>query len=272
MRCIFCKINSINSKSVEHIIPESLGNKTHFLEKGIVCDNCNQYFANKIEKKLHEKPYFKDVRHRNFVESKKGKIPRSKGIIGGPVEIIKTKDWKTMIVVEDHKIISGIKSGAIKHMIIPKFDEPDMNDITVSRFLAKVAIETLALRFYPLEGWNEEIVNKIELEPLRYYARYGNIPKMWDYHQRRIYNESDRFINPNFDKEPYQVLHEQNLVYLQEEQLYLVLILFGIEYVMNLTNPEISGYVEWLNINNYRSPIISENERVTIHGDNNSPI
>jgi len=31
MRCIFCQEYSTNSKSVEHIIPESLGNKSHIL-------------------------------------------------------------------------------------------------------------------------------------------------------------------------------------------------------------------------------------------------
>ncbi|RHJ93598.1 MULTISPECIES: HNH endonuclease [Bacteroidales] len=49
MNCIFCTQNSENSKSVEHIIPESLGNKLTVLSKGIVCDECNNYFARKIE-------------------------------------------------------------------------------------------------------------------------------------------------------------------------------------------------------------------------------
>lgn len=75
MVCLFCKENSTNSKSVEHIIPESLGNKEHILPKGIVCDKCNQYFAIKIEKPLLEKPYFKNARSRNTVESKKNIIP-----------------------------------------------------------------------------------------------------------------------------------------------------------------------------------------------------
>ena len=52
MICLFCKENSTNSISVEHIIPESLGNKEHILPKGIVCDKCNQYFAIKLEKPL----------------------------------------------------------------------------------------------------------------------------------------------------------------------------------------------------------------------------
>ena len=48
MICIFCHKDSSTAKSVEHIIPESLGNKHHYLPKGYVCDECNHYFAIKI--------------------------------------------------------------------------------------------------------------------------------------------------------------------------------------------------------------------------------
>jgi len=264
MNCIFCKEISDNSKSVEHIIPESLGNKTHILSKGIVCDKCNQYFALKVEKKLLEKKYFTEVRHRNLIESKKRRIPKSKGIIGGEVDILKTRDGKTEVVVEDSKIFNGILNGNIKHMIIPIIEEPEPKDKILSRFLAKVAIESLAQRFFPHEGWNEMLVGKEELNPLRNYARYGNQNEYWEYNQRRVYNETDRFYNPKVTDVPYEILHEQDLVYLQEEQLYFVLILFGIEYAINLTNPEINGYLDWLSQNDNRSPIIGENERETV--------
>lgn len=41
MRCIFCKRNSNSSRSVEYIIPESLGNEEHVPPPGVVCDACN---------------------------------------------------------------------------------------------------------------------------------------------------------------------------------------------------------------------------------------
>ncbi|MBO5921575.1 MAG: hypothetical protein J6Q48_04230, partial [Bacteroidaceae bacterium] len=47
MKCIFCKQESTNAKSVEHIIPETLGNKTFVLPLGMVCDQCNNYFSRK---------------------------------------------------------------------------------------------------------------------------------------------------------------------------------------------------------------------------------
>ncbi|MEL7124364.1 MAG: HNH endonuclease, partial [Bacteroidota bacterium] len=153
MKCIFCKKVSDNSKSVEHIIPESLGNKEHVLAPGVVCDKCNQYFALKIEKSLLEKKYFMEVRHRNSIESKKRRIPRSKGIMGGEVDILKMRDGRTEVVVENPEIFKGISEGKIKHMIVPIVQEPEPNDKILSRFLAKVAIESLAQRFFTHEGW-----------------------------------------------------------------------------------------------------------------------
>jgi len=52
MRCLFCKCPSDDSKSVEHIIPETLGNADHVLPRGTVCDKCNNYFSRKIEKRF----------------------------------------------------------------------------------------------------------------------------------------------------------------------------------------------------------------------------
>lgn len=70
--CIFCHKDSSTSKSVEHIIPESLGNKEHILPKGYVCDACNNYFSVKIEKELLAQPYFVSMRRRNDIRTKKG--------------------------------------------------------------------------------------------------------------------------------------------------------------------------------------------------------
>lgn len=75
MICIFCKQNSSTSTSVEHIVPESMGNKQHILPVGMVCDKCNQYFALKIEKKVLETEFFTNIRFRNGIESKKKKYP-----------------------------------------------------------------------------------------------------------------------------------------------------------------------------------------------------
>ena len=86
MQCVFCHKDSSTSQSVEHIIPESLGNKHHFLPKGYVCDECNHYFAIKIEKELLSQPYFVSLRFRNEILTKKGKLVRQKMIFPGALK------------------------------------------------------------------------------------------------------------------------------------------------------------------------------------------
>jgi hypothetical protein len=77
MHCIFCKKESSASKSREHIIPESLGNTTHCLPPGVVCDPCNSYFSREIEKPFLGSPAITLLRFRQGIPSKRGKIPPS---------------------------------------------------------------------------------------------------------------------------------------------------------------------------------------------------
>ncbi len=55
MVCIFCKQDSSKSKSREHVIPESMGCPENlFLERGIVCDDCNNGELSKLDEDLQE--------------------------------------------------------------------------------------------------------------------------------------------------------------------------------------------------------------------------
>lgn len=262
MRCIFCKTESSNTKSVEHIIPESLGNKEHILRNGIVCDNCNQYFSSKIEKPVLEKSYFISVRHRNFIESKKNRIPLERAYISNDPNIfIDVNKGDRSVIIENPQTVNKILNGQVGCMIVPNITNPPPNDRDISRFLGKIAIEVLAYKLYLDQEWIDEIVDKVELDELRYYVRVGNKPNFWEYYQRRIYNEQDRFENPKIISEPYEVLHEFTLLYTENFELYLVLAIMGIEYALNFTNPRIEGYAEWLNKNNQISPLFDSNEK-----------
>ena len=264
MRCIFCKENSSNSKSVEHIIPESLGNKIHILRKGIVCDKCNNYFAGKIEKVVLEKPYFKNVRYRNFIKTKKGRLVPNKTLFPH-----KNGGWANVWLDEegiifdsnDHKIIDLIKDGKINKMIIPLVEQPEENDYEVSRFLAKFALELLTHRIQNENEWIEEIVNKVELDPLRNYARYGQ-GEFWKYHQRRIYSEETRFTDAIHHPEPYEILHEMDILYTDDLVMYAIIVIMGVEFAINLAYPEVDYYKEWLQKNNNISPIRRFSEKM----------
>lgn len=266
MRCIFCKKDSTNSKSVEHIIPESLGNKSHILEKGIVCDGCNNYFAGKVEKKVLEKPYFKNVRHRNFITTKKGRLVPDKTLFphkdGGWADV-----WldESGIIFDskDNHIINLIKEGKINKLILPIISHPDENDYDVSRFIAKAALEFLTFRIKEDSDWIAEIISKPELDPIRDWARFGK-GNFWKYHQRRIYSEETRFTDPIHHPEPYEILHEMDILYTEDKVMYFILVIMGIEFAINLAHSETDYYLEWLNKNNNASPVRRYSERMIL--------
>jgi hypothetical protein len=62
MRCIFCKQDRSESRSVEHILPESHGNSKRMLPKGVVCDGRNNYFAESVEQPFLESDAVKVMR------------------------------------------------------------------------------------------------------------------------------------------------------------------------------------------------------------------
>ncbi len=259
MKCIFCKNISDNCVSIEHIIPESLGNKEHVLPKGVVCDTCNNYFAVKIEKPLFELPYFRSVRFRNDIENKKGRPTLDKGIIGGIVSVGKDEQG-LHIIAENSGVAKGIIDGSIKHMILPFNSEPDSNDINVSKFLCKAALESLIYRVGPVQEWLDEITEHPQLDTIRNYVRYGSKPSFWEYHQRRIYQEGDEFFNEKVSSETYEILHEFDFFYSDEGELFYVLVIMGIEFTVSLSSEEISGYRRWLIQNAEKGPLQTHDE------------
>ena len=79
--CIFCQSAAGTFKSVEHIVPESLGNFSdrHLLPRGTVCDKCNNYFASSVEGVVLDHTSFRNLRAKYRVPSKRGKVPYVKG-------------------------------------------------------------------------------------------------------------------------------------------------------------------------------------------------
>jgi hypothetical protein len=66
-------------------------------------------------------------------------------------------------------------------------------------------------------GWNDEIVNKPELDELRNYVRRGKPGFIWPIHTRRIYAADHQFsdeLNPNC-----QVLHEWDILFIPADEL-----------------------------------------------------
>lgn len=256
MNCIFCKEDSSHSKSVEHIVPESLGNKTHILSKGIVCDKCNQYFARKVEKKVLELDFFRDLRHRNGIESKKRKIPKGKAIIpltNFEADVIFKKEKDPIEVVLNQESFDLVKDGKINHIIIPENNNPPKDNVYVSRFLAKIAFEMLHLRVIHNDSDHEQFVNESQFDPIRNYSRFNSKQVNWVYHVRKIYDEHEKFYLKN--GKSVDMVFECDFFSTKKIELYFVIAFKGFEFVLNMAGSSIEGFIEWLNDNNNISPL-----------------
>lgn len=256
MRCIFCKGDSTSSRSVEHIIPEALGNTEHKLPRGVVCDTCNNYFARKVEGPLLQTPYFKHLRSRQRITNKRGNVPGMAGVVPAlklPAEV--WLDGNRLILAgrnedEDRKLEDSIISGRVRSVWFATNHALD-NRLT-ARFLAKVALEVLAQRLISVEGWEQPLIDDPQLDSLRRFARIGDEPRSWPFNHRRIYGEDDCQIETTGN---HQVLHEYTLLYTDARELYAVICIFGEEFAINLAGPDIEGYAKWLKQNGPHSPL-----------------
>ena len=211
MRCIFCKQDSAASVSVEHIVPESLGNTDHVLPIGVVCDQCNQYFARKVERQLLDSPMFRLLRSDMAVPNKRGRIPSWL-----PVDGTERPDYRQM-----------------------------------GRFLAKVGLEVLAFKVLSVPGWNDELVDQPALDELRRFARYNEGPD-WPFTVRTLHPVNARFDD---DGSQYELLHEFDILLTRASEAYLAISIFGVEMVINLGGRENDGFRQWLEENDWVSPL-----------------
>lgn len=278
MNCIFCYKDSTYSKSVEHIIPESLGNKLHTLPKCCVCDDCNHYFAVKIEKELLEQPYFRSYRFRNEILTKKGRLVKEPAIFPCALKdteiTMQTTDRGRIVSFDDLNIFKKIQQNGGKGVMITAcFSELECPNQVMSRFLAKCAYEYF---LYSMGESNysiciHEFLSKEfdQLKSIREYARFGK-GEYWQYHQRRIYSEGTLFIDSNYTS-PYECLHEMKLLatdvqYLDggftKMTLYYILAIGGIEYAICLNDSDVSGYQKWLEEHEFHSPLADATERM----------
>ena len=248
-----------SSRSVEHVIPESIGNTEHMLPAGIVCDGCNNYFAAKVEGPLLDSAYFRDMCYHMRISNKKGNPPRVQGVHLQslvPVDLIPDMDGSGPSIAasyehDERRWIASLRSSGHGTLIVPVPQEPEKK--LLSRLLAKVALEALALRVLHTPVALQEVVEKKELDPLRDYARRAAGPSLWPFHTRCLY--SPDFVFTEAESPPYEVFHEWTFLYTHGRELYFILALFGTEYALNMGGLELDGYKAWLSNNSGRSPL-----------------
>ena len=256
MKCIFCKENSTETKGVEHIVPESLGNSEHVMPKGTVCDKCNNYFSLKIEKPTLENDFFKELRFRNNIQSKKRKYPKGKGLIpltNDQPEIHFPKNSNNINITVTQESFELIKSGKIKQLYIPTSSKIPKDIQYVSRFICKIGFEFLALRLCDTSYDWELITSEPIFEPIRQYVRYNQKNENWVYSARKIYSEDERFRLEN--NETVDMVFECDFLATREREIYFVIAFKGVEFAVNMAGDSIEGYQKWLVENNNISPL-----------------
>jgi HNH endonuclease len=256
MRCIFCKLTSTKSISKEHIVPESLGNIEYILQPGWVCDKCNNYLACEVEAPFLNSWYGRNSRFEMRVQSKRRKVPPAIGFHAqsrSKVDVYVDKEGHYGICCAQGKdethFAKSISNDTHGTLYIPAANLPS-NDYETARFIGKVALEVLALRGMDVPGWNNEVVDKKELDELRNYVRKGRPGFVWPINIRRIYPADFLFSNEDFP--PHEVLHEWDILSIPDKpwhegaEFYVIIAIFGVEYSINLGGPEIESYQQWL--------------------------
>jgi HNH endonuclease len=258
MRCLFCKQDSSASRSVEHIIPESLGNLEHVLPTGTVCDNCNNYLARKVEKPILDSRYFQERRFAAAVPNKKGRVPTLDGVHFQSltrVQLTKQANGADVFVgaydgEEDSRLITSLLCAESGSFIFPVGSKPA--DYMLSRFIGKIGLEVCAQRVLGVPGGLDELIDKAELDQLREYVRKGSTSLVWPYSHRKLYSLDSVF--KEYD-ERFEVLHEYDILVTPIGEYYIVVAIFGEEFALNLGGPELVGYERWLLDHENMSPL-----------------
>jgi hypothetical protein len=276
-RCLFCKAPSVGSRSVEHILPESLGNRNRTLSPGTVCDPCNNYFARKVEAPILEHDSFRNLRARWQIPNKQGDLPRWRGeLIGAniPIGLRLGPDGRPEVNLEraaDRDQANAFVAAAVEDGFGPVFAfqetfKPPKREM--SRFLAKIAFEALAQRqFWGGQTDIDHLIDEPHWDMIRNWARRGTcVSGQWPFSERVIapeltymhLPESDTWVQAGFSYDIFGT---------KQGEHYFALVFHGYEWVINLGGPAIKGYEEWLVDNDNISPLVERVGMKVTHRD-----
>lgn len=173
--CLFCKSEGPYS-SVEHIIPESLGNDDLILKEE-VCDHCNSYFGKEVERYVLDKTplafwrTFLSIRTKRDKESSVdiSQPNEQKGVFPSvhpdhdDVEFTSHKDSSVSVDIHDDGVVREIlneKKLEFQVVMTPKMLQ------MLGRFLCKVGLELLCSE-------DPAKARSSEFDAARRYARGG---------------------------------------------------------------------------------------------------
>lgn len=255
--CLFCGGSTDTSVSIEHVIPESVGNVDIVLPVGVVCDGCNNYFARKLEGPVLASGAFLEYRFAGCLPNKDGRIPAVTWIAfptGMELAMVRDSTGTTYLgAVHDADVPRWRDAFEARRRLTLMRPTPSWPPRRLmARFVGKIALEVLAHRVLEVPGGLNEIVTKPELNELRRFVRYDLCNGEWPIHERQLY---DMDTDDGRGVPGSRAIHEFMLLYTDPGELYFVIAFFGREYVINMGGPEIDGFVSWLSANDNQSPL-----------------
>jgi hypothetical protein len=241
-------------------MPESIGSRRRVLPAGIVCDKCNNYFARKVEQPILTHPWMRNLRAWQQVPNKKGTYPSMVGNIAGTdiaVNMRRAPNGKLQLATEKSndlsKLFNVIENGFEEPLIFTIEDELPKREM--SRFLCKMAFESVAELFCEDSHDVECLVDEPFFDNVRKFARYGENFKEWPFSQRRVFPQDTLMRHPETN-EWVQAGFGCGLFMNRRRETLFAFVFYGIEFVINVGGPSIAGYNEWLEEHNGISPMV----------------
>lgn len=181
MHCLFCASDGPFT-TIEHFIPESLGNDDLLLE-GEVCDGCQRYFGSSIEQYVLAKSPIAAWRVMLGTTTKKGKRPKAdlsqpkeqRGVLPcvhdrhDNIAIEHMDDESVALTISDDDLLNEVLSGHRSRFQIVL--SPYMLHM-MGRFLCKVGLEAVCVAD-PAEARSHRF------DKARSYARRGSTAWLW---------------------------------------------------------------------------------------------
>ena len=133
-----------------------------------------------------------------------------------------------------------------------------------SRFLGKIALEAIAGRLFPTPGWNEEIVDNDSFDQLRDYVRRDR-GAIWPFVYRTLYPANVVFQD---NVTSFEVLHEYDFLLIDNQYLFFVFVLFGVEFSINMNDYSNSEFIKWSEENEHVSHLYSGKNAYQAGGGN----
>ena len=257
VRCIYCLDASDASRSIEHVIPESLGNTKLVLPPGVVCDRCNNYLSRKVEGPFVNSFPIRNLRFEQSLPSKRGRVPRLEVTApgGGPAVLTRSPGGPMVVAFDNAADIYDVIDKS--RYIISADDVHPIEGRVWSRFVGKVALGYLAA--VSLEQLNdyEWIVNARELDELRNHVRRADRTD-WQVHRRRIYHQDTAWAEGN---DTVQRIWEATLSETNDGLPHFTAAFFGHECTICLTQSDLTPFRRELLASGGESPLFTGRHR-----------